>query len=358
YPVKDGHIDAGGAIDLGGAVSNGKVSWNAPAGSWHVLAMTESRLYEGTHAALSLADKLPYVNLLMSEPTARFLEATHEQYAKRLDNGLGRFFVSTLTDEPSLMSMFLSKQSYVPLPWAPNLPVEFKARRGYALEPVLPALAADIGANVAKVRYDFWRTVGELVSENFFGQIQTWCLAHNVRSGGHLLMEEDILTHVPLYGDFYRCLCRLDAPSMDCLTSIPAEVPWYVARLIGSVADVNGREVTMCETSDHCQRYRPKGDTRPIYQVSEDEIRGTCNRLIMNGITTITSYYAFAAFSDEQLVRLNEWVGRCCTALKGGRQVADIAVVYPVESLWPRFTPSREWVKDAPAAAQEVKDAY
>ncbi len=358
YPVKDGHIDAGGAIDLAGAVANGKVVWTAPAGAWHVLAMTEGRLYEGTHAALSLADKLPYINMLMSEPTARFLDVTHQQYANRLDNDLGRYFVSTFIDEPSLMSMFLGRQSYVPLPWAPNLPVEFKARRGYALEPVLPALVANIGANVAKVRYDFWRTVGELVSENFFGQIQAWCHAHNIRSGGHLLMEEDILTHVPLYGDFYRCLCRLDAPSMDCLTSIPAEVPWYVARLISSVADLNGREVTMCETSDHCQRYRPKGDARPVYQVSEDEIRGTCNRLIMNGITTLTSYYVFAGLSDEQLVRLNEWVGRCCTALKGGRQVADIAVVYPVESLWPRFTPSREWVKDAPAAAQQIKDAY
>ena len=32
-----------------------------------------------------------------------------------------------------------------------------------------------------------WNTVGELVSENYFGQIQTWCREHNVLSGGHLL---------------------------------------------------------------------------------------------------------------------------------------------------------------------------
>lgn len=358
YPVKDGCIDAEGAVDVAGAVADGKLSWHAPAGSWYVLAVTEGRLYEGTHAALSLADKLPYINLLMAEPTARFIEVTHQQYANRLDQDLGKYFVSTFTDEPSLMSLFLKKQAYVPLPWAPQLSAEFQARRGYALEPSVPALFAAIGPNVAKVRYDYWRTVGELVSEHFCGQIQDWCHAHHVLSGGHLLMEEDILTHVPLYGDFYRCLCRLDAPSMDCLTSIPREVPWYVARLIGSVADIHGRAVTMCETSDHSQRYRPQGDTRPVYQVSEDEIRGTFNRLIMNGINTITSYYVFAGLSDEQLARLNEWVGRCCTALTGGYQVTDIAVVYPVESLWTRFAPSREWVKEAPAAAQQIKSVY
>ena len=45
--------------------------------------------------------------------------------------------------------------------------------------------------------------------------------------------------------------------------------------------------------------------------------------------------------SDEQLQRLNAWVGRCCASLTGGHQVADIALLYPVESLWTRFTPSR-----------------
>jgi hypothetical protein len=38
--------------------------------------------------------------------------------------------------------------------------------------------------------------------------------------------------------------------------------------------------------------------------------------------------------------------------LTGGHQVADLAVVYPVESIWTRFTPSRVWANDATAAAR------
>ena len=200
--------------------------------------------------------------------------------------------------------------------------------------------------------------VGDLVSENYFGQIRDWCRAHGLPSGGHLLMEEGLLTHVPLYGNFYQCVRQVDAPSMDCLTSLPEQVPWQVARLIGSVADVCNRDVTMCETSDHVQQWRREGDDRPKVVVTEAQIRGACNRLMIGGITTITSYYRFTEVSKEQLVRLNEWVGRCCTMLKGGTQVTDVAVVYPAESLATHFLPSREWTKDAPADAQRIAETY
>lgn len=357
-PVAEGKIQLDHGIDLSAQVSERKLSWPPPDGVWHVMAITEGPLYEGTHAAVSLADKLPYINLLLPEPAVRFLEVTHDRYAERLGDDLGKWFIATFTDEPSLMSLYMQRQPWRVLPWAANLPYEFARRRGYALEPMFPALVANAGQEGSKARYDFWQTVAELTAENFFGQIQTWCRHHNVPSGGHLLLEEPFLTHVPLYGDFFRCARRLDAPSIDCLTSIPEEVPWFIARMISSIAELEGRSVTMCETSDHSQRYRTEGDTRPVREITEDEIRGTCNRLIMNGINTITSYYSFHGLSNEQMNRLNTWIGRCCTMLEGGHQVADIALLYPIESAWVHFEPSRHWVSDAPAEARRIEQVY
>ena len=356
YPRTPAGVDVRHGRDLGERCAGGRLSWRPSPGEWHVFVATIGRLYENTHAAASLHDKLPYINLLMPEPTARFIEATHEQYASRLRDDLGRFFVATFTDEPSLMSRFFRPMPYRVLPWAPNLAGEFRRRRGYELRPVVPLLVVD-GEGASKARYDFWLTVSELVSENFFGQIRTWCREHALASGGHLLLEEPLTDHVALYGDFMRCARLLDAPSIDCLTSIPAQVPWHVARLISSVAELNGSQVTMCETSDHVQRYRSEGDERPVRVVSEDEIRGTCNRLILGGITTITSYYSFAGLSSEQLRRVNTWVGRCCTMLTGGHQVTDIAVLYPVESVWPRFRPARNGPTDS-TPALDVQGVY
>jgi hypothetical protein len=358
FPAREDSIDLDQEVDLTDAVNEGRLSWIAPEGEWRVMVITKGFLHTGTHADGNLSDELPYPNLLLPEPTRKFIELTHAAYARRLENDLGRWFIATFTDEPSLMSLFLKRQPWRVLPWAPNLPGEFRKRRGHELEPHIPALVADAGPTGSAARYEFWRTVGELVSENYFGQIQAWCREHNTRSGGHLLMEESLLSHVPLYGDLFQCLRRLDAPSMDCLTSIPSAVPWYVARLVSSAAELEGRAVTMSETSDHVQHYRPKGDERAVRVVTEDEIRGACNRLMLNGITTITSYYSFAGLEREQLVRLNECIGRCCTALKGGHQVADVALLYPVESVWPRFVPSHRWTEACPPEAQRIETVY
>ncbi|HOJ33227.1 MAG TPA: glycosyl hydrolase [Candidatus Hydrogenedentes bacterium] len=358
YPMSDGAFVMENPVDLTQFINEGIVRWEAPPGDWHVFVVSESTLYKGTHAQLSLCDKLPYINLLMPEPTARFLQITHDAYASRLGIDLGKWFVSTFTDEPSLMSLFLEPQPWSVIPWAPNLPEVFEKRCGYKLEPVLPLILAGKGAREKKARVDFWQTVAQLVSENYFGQIQSWCKNHNLRSGGHLLLEEPILTHVPLYGNFFQCIRRLDAPSMDCLHSIPEEVPWQTARLISSVADLENRDVTMCETSDFAQQYRAEGDTRPKYQVSEFEIRGTCNRLLVNGITIITSYYNWQPFPPETIQRINSWVGRCSTAMKNTKQFSDVAVLYPAESMMAHFTPSTQWTREASPSAQIIQKVY
>jgi alpha-L-rhamnosidase len=352
FPLRNGSIRLRQRTNLNAFVSAGKISWPAPPGRWLVLAITEHRLYEGTHASLSLSEHIPYPNLLDPEPTARFLELTHQRYAAHLGQNLGKDFISTFTDEPSLMSLFLRPMPYRVLPWSSKLAVTFRQRHGYDIEDALPALVGDAGPGTARVRFDYWHTIGELVADNYFGQIQRWCKQHQVLSGGHLLMEENLVNQVALYGDFFGCLRRLDAPGIDCLTSLPEQVPWYIARLAGSAADLERKAVTMCETSDHSQRYRPAGDKRPLVRVTADEIRGTCNRLIVSGIDTITSYYSFDGLGEEQLCALNQYIGRCCYALKGGHQAARIAVLYPAESVWTRFTPSRHYANDSPAAAQ------
>lgn len=356
-PVVNGEAQLSGAVDLTSRVSGGKLEWTPPPGTWRVLVITENALYEGTHSAVSLGDRLPYINLLMPEPTRKFLEVTHDRYARELGPNLGKWFSSTFTDEPSLMSLWMRPQPWLVVPWSPAMENEFLRRRGHELTPLVPALFTEAGAAGEKARCEFWQTVGELVSEGYFGQIRDWCRAHGLCSGGHLLLEESIQAHVPLYGDFFRCARMLDAPSIDCLTSLPPEVPWQSARLLSSVAELNQRPLTMCETSDHVQRYRPAGDTRPVRQVTEAEIRGTCNRLMVNGITTITSYYTWNAFSDADVNRLNTWVGRLSTLLSGGYQVADVAVLYPIESLWPKFTPAHNWV-DGSGAAAKVETAF
>ncbi len=352
YPVIQGRIDVMQRIDLAQGARNGTLQWQPPKGSWQVLGITMAPLHEGTHADNNLFSKERYPNLMSGAATRRFIEVTHEQYLHQLPRPLGEYFQATFTDEPSLMSLFLRPMPYRVLPWAAELPAAFEKRHGRALPPLLPRLLYDTTGVGERIRYDFWATVGDLTANHYFGQIQLWCQKHGIRSGGHLLMEESMVGQVPLYGDFMGCLRRLDAPSIDCLTSIPSEVQWRIARLASSAAELENRSLVMSETSDHVQHYRGSGDKRPVRIVTEDEMRGTLNRLMVAGINSITSYYSFADLDDAALRRLNEWVGRIAGMLRGGHQVADIAVLHPVNSLWSRYVPARHLSGSAPGCVQ------
>ncbi len=341
-----------GFIELSNNINGRILEWSVPAGKWRIDVVVESKIYEGTHAELNLWQKIPYLNIMQREPVERFIQLTHDEYGKRLGKNLGEYFEATFTDEPSLMAVYLRQMPFKVLPWGDNLPTEFKNRRGYSIDKIIPSLFTESDPNWKKYRYDYWLTIGELVSQNYFGQIRNWCRKQNIESGGHLLAEENIVHHVPFYGDFFKCIKMLDAPGIDCLTSIPDTVPWYIAKIASSAARLQNRRLVMCETSDHIQNYRPQGDTRPKRIVTEGEIRGTLNRLFINVINRITSYYAFNQLNDDALNRLNEWCGRCSSLVESSTVETDIAVLYPIETLWIRFIPSSLWTRDATEAAK------
>ncbi len=353
YPLAEGRLDAARGVDIAPAIKDRKLRWSAPPGAWRGFAFVQSRLFENTHASFNLFESRPYINLLMREPVERFIQLTHQAYADRVPD-FKQTFEAVFTDEPSLMSVFSDfghkGDGLPPIPWSPRFAEQFAKEKGYDLIPLLPALFADIGPQTGKVRCDFRDLVGRLVADCYFKQIQDWCRAHGVASSGHPLAEESLLSHCAYYGHFMRCVRHLDFPSIDCLTSIPATAPWHAAKFIGSVANIEGRPKTMSETSDHSQRYRRKGDTRPVYHVTPDEIRGTCNRLYVGGINTTTSYYSWSGIPDSEIRNINEYVGRIGVMLTAGEHVCDIAVYYPIESIWTHFVPAPSGATRNPAA--------
>ncbi|HEY8561962.1 MAG TPA: glycosyl hydrolase [Pyrinomonadaceae bacterium] len=65
--------------------------------------------------------------------------------------------------------------------WTEDFLTEFQRRRGYDLRPYLPALAMDIGAMTAEIRYDWGRTLTELFNERFMIPMQEWGRKNNTK---------------------------------------------------------------------------------------------------------------------------------------------------------------------------------
>ena len=308
-----------------------------------IYVITDDFIREGTHVAISVDRyKNDYPNILMAEPTARFIALTHEAYRRELGDAL-KFITSTFTDEPSLMTHWFRPMPYYCLPVSDEFLGAYGKRSGHPLAEDVPELVGTVAGrtadDLAALRHRFWSMVGDRVAANYTGQLTRWADANGLESGGHLLAEESLVGHVPLYGDFFKVLRGLSSPGCDILTSIPSQVPWITPLLVGSAGDLNGAGHVMSEASDHSQKYRPKGDTRPVYQVSVRELVGSLNRQIWGGVDTFTSYYRWQPFSVDEKRAINEEVGRTITLMHEGRSAADIALLYPADALMTGFEP-------------------
>jgi hypothetical protein len=346
------------------------IEWRAPDAPqpWRLYCFASQVMFEGTHATTNVFAKRRYVNLLDARVGRRFVEATHEEYARRMTPETLGEVSATFTDEPSLMVAYHDNPATprpAALPWCSDLPREFGRRAGYALEPHLPELFQDIGDDFGSVRSDFYRVVAELIAERFFGPIQDWCRRYGIASSGHLLCEERLSWHVWYEGDLFRCLRRMDWPAIDILNSSPESLlagdGFMTPKYVSSAAHLIGSPIVMSETSDHVQRMQQSAAT--IAQMA-----GTAGLQYALGVNLITSYYGWRRYTEEDAATwlgagqpptngyraYCDYVARLGVMLRGGRHVCPVAVYYPAAAMQALFTPTSRPYHQADAHGPQV----
>ena len=348
YPGTKDDFDVGAMTDLTPFLdANGNLSWNAPAGQRVVFYMVRKPFYEGTHAANNWFEQRRYVNLLEKEAADAFVDWTHRQYEERLGSYFGNGIEAFFTDEPSLLGTYLDPPPVTPLvrdapdPNVPLLPTlnwgnelfdQFELLRGYDLHPYLPFLAGGESASAKQVRWDFYRTLSELLEENYFGTLESFCAAAGVACTGHLLLEEDLFHHAVFEGNLMSLYKRMDYPGIDLLTAYPwiAKV-WGVttAKLASSVAKQEGKPRVHSEISN-------------AFDSSEAGLSGRLGSIAVQfayGVDTFTSYYVHTQMSNADNRQFTDYVGRLGYLLDGGKTVVKTALYYPIESVWAHTLP-------------------
>ncbi len=167
----------------------------------------------------------PHPDLLNPEAVARFIQLTHEQYARCVGEFFGTTIPGMFTDEPSVGAHVGSDC----LPWTPRLPDEFARRTGRELAPLLPLLfSADaLGFDpqqvfspqeVWRARIAFCDLWTDLFHEAYWRQLNDWCAAHNLLHTGHVGGEDHLETHATAgFGHFFKTAGSLHAPGVDVI---------------------------------------------------------------------------------------------------------------------------------------------
>lgn len=292
-----------------------QLEWDVPEGAWKVMFF------------VCVKDGDPNVDYLDPAAVRLFVEETHQAYYDRFPASFGNVITETFFDEPTLYRAGGRI-------WTERFNDAFEARYGCSPELLYPALWYDIGEETQSARNRLYGTRAQLYAEGFMKTIQEWAVAHGIQSTGHQDQEE-ILNPVSVSGDLMLCGKYMDIPGIDKIGgNRPAELFYKV---ISSSAYNWDKQLVMSET------YGAMGNLsmKEMYHIAMEQYAKGINQLIPHAVWYNDKNVTFLPelswrndLYNHSLPAFNKFLSRLNYILRQeGRHVADIAVLYPIESL-------------------------
>ena len=140
-----------------------------------------------------------YIDTMSRKATDKFIEMTHEEYAKRCGDRLGRSIKGIFTDEPHRGHCFDNRREHdgvmsCATAWTDDIFEEFETRYGFACRPILPELFyRKNGEIVAPVKLHYIDLANALFLERFAKPLNDWCNDHGIQFTGHVLHEDSLM---------------------------------------------------------------------------------------------------------------------------------------------------------------------
>jgi len=231
--------------------------------------------------------------------------------------------------------------------WTPDFLEQFRTRRGYDLTPHLPELVAGTTPEAADLRYDWGRTLAELIDEHYLTPLNTWAREHHTRFRSQT------------YGTPAVTL------SSNALVDLPEgegsqwHGPFSYTRWATSASHVYGRPITSSETWTWLHS--------PPFRATPLDMKAEADTFFLQGINQLVghgwpysppsagdpgwSFYAAAVFNDHNpwwmvMPDVTSYLTRLSYLLRQGKPVNDIAVLLPEEDAQARFSPGHVSVSD------------
>ena len=336
----------GESIPLEVTAQDGKMTFNGVDQSWTAYIYCVAKYNYGFEWNNS------YPNILNRDAVARFIEVTFETYEGAIEN-FADAIEAVFDDEAQLLANHHIMPTGLKNPVIPydyDIFDTFRAKYGYDVRPMLHMIYSGDTAEAKRVRAQFYAHVGDLVSENYFGQIQEWCEAHGTQLSGHLLLEEQMQYHVPVYGNYMQASANMGYPGFDVLNVRPGPYLDQMstgAKYASSVAWLHNMERVMIEIA-------PANNPEEFATNHLDYALGAMTFSYFDGGNQITSYYGQSGSDPAVGKAFNEYVGRMGSMTVGAQNLSQIAVFYGIDTVAGEYqTPETQNLYNAPAEAQE-----
>lgn len=251
--------------------------------------------------------------------------------------------------------------------WCSDMEEEFNKRRGYALMPFLPFILFKIGSmgntydysygasfspaleeQLCRVRYDFNRTLSELLTERFVQPFQAWCSKNGVKSR----MQAYGRGYLPVEGSF-----GVDIP--ECETWVQyglghkmSDSPYHegraytiVNKYVSSAARLQGKRLVNCEELTNI--YRVFNTTLEICKLAGDQsfISGA-TQAVFHGFgysppeAPFPGWVRYGTYLNERnpwwphFRKFVDYKARLSAVFQQGELFADVALLSATPDLW------------------------
>jgi len=293
----------------------------------------------------------PYVNTLDKKAIERFVEVTHERYYECFGEDFGKTIPAIFTDEPAFAGKgtlaFAGEKKDVFMPWTNDMPELFKQFCGLDLLEQYPELFWELpDGKISTFRYHFHDFVAELFASAFCDTVGSWCDAHGIMLGGHLLAEETLQSQTARLGEAmrgYRAFKQM--PGIDMLCD---RHEYNTAKQCQSALHQQGGEAMLSELY---------GVTGWDYEFRGHKLQGDWQAAL--GVTVRVPHLTWMSMKGEakrdypasigyqspwwdQYSMIENHFSRLNTAMTRGKPVVKVGVVHPIESYWLHWGPSEQ----------------
>jgi len=311
---------SGQRVELTDRVSpDGTVHWQVPDGQWTLYLVSQQSAERRVKRAA------PGGEGYMLNP---FSKRAITRYLQRFDAAFRSY------DGPKPRAMYHDSYEYI-CDWSPELFADFEKYRGYRLQEELPALFGRADPDrVARVKYDYRRTISDMLLHNFTETWVDWCHRH-----GFLTRDQAHGSPGNLLDLYGAC----DIPETEFFRG--KRDPLF-AKLASSAAHVMGRPLTASETGTWLNEHF-QATLGQMKELVDEFFLGGVDHIIYHGTCYSPRgvpwpgwlFYASTQMNPRNSIwhdapALNAYVTRCQSVLQAGRPDNDLLLCWAIHELW------------------------
>lgn len=305
-------------IDLSDYISDGKLKWQVPQGKWKVMFFNAVK--DGTHK------KYLVVDLLDSISMSKFMTLTYDKYEEQFKNYFGSLINYSFFDD---VGFFRAERT-----WTLAFNEKFKQLYGYSPALLYPALWENIGPETESARVALFNTRAELLAEGFPKTVARWADKNGLKSTGHPPGNYNPMP-VDMNADIFKYYRYTQMPLMDAIIDYGYGRDGH--KLVSSAADYYDRSMVGAEIYGAIKD--KVFDADMMFQIAMETMARGANFIVPHGLWYKDKVAIQPLISihnkklEGKLPEYSEYIGRMSYLLRGGRRVADIALLYPIADL-------------------------